>query len=423
MRHRRRPWGAKDSTSRYAERPGAPGFADRLRARRGWCSGVSGRSDRQQSLVGRVMLCLVVSVLSWGALVPLTQAGMVASALGFGADSGKIAKLNYELKDDMAVTSLVWSSDGKYIATSSNQGKAIHVWDLARRERVHEFQTTAGTAYLHALSWSPDGRYLAACDGWHGGVRIYDARTWTEAHLLIPESDMGCRAMAFSSDGRELAVMGQSLSVYAVADWSRLKELGLFEGWGRGHLFRALAYLPGSHTILLGGQDHEVSGAQEYKSGHIWVFRTEETVPGREFAAYRLDAQGQPGMLISLAVSPDARKVAAGTMTGAGSPEFGLITSSVHILNIADGALLAAPLDGQPFGDQAGLGYTTDGRYLIVAHGGVIVSHVIHIIDAKSLQVVDLVHASNTIYDLAINPKSAQFAIGAGSRIAVWSLP
>jgi DNA-binding beta-propeller fold protein YncE len=129
------------------------------------------------------------------------------------------------------------------------------------------------------------------------------------------------------------------------------------------------------------------------------------------------------GGLMSFAISPDGQYVATGTHTGAGNEPIDVVRASVHVLKIADGSLQGAPLDRQPFGEQIGVEYTPDGRYLIVAHGGTYTAHAIHLIDAKTFQVLDVVHAGNSVYGLAVHPQGKQFAIAAGDRIAVWSLP
>ncbi len=94
---------------------------------------------------------------------------------------------------------------------------------------------------------------------------------------------------------------------------------------------------------------------------------------------------------MSAVLSPDGKQVATGTRTGSGISSTVTITESVHILNLADGRLLGAPLDGQPFGMVFGLGDTADGRYLIAGHEERR-TRAIHIIDAKTLEVVDTVH-------------------------------
>jgi WD40 repeat protein len=350
------------------------------------------------------------------------QAGILGGLLGSGPDSGKLAKLQYELHDDMPVTSIVWSPDGNFIAASSAEGNKIHIWDLALRQRIHELERSSGGEF-NELSWSPDGRYLSVCDGFRSRLRIYDSRIWTQVHLIVSDHDTNCKTSTFSSDGSELAVLGNSLSVYATDDWRLLKFVDLQKSWALGMQFRAIAFVPTSRTILIGGDGRGGRDRHIDHLGQVLILDSEDSIPSRMLPAYLEDPPAAIGGVICFAISPDGQSVATGTQTGAGNPPIELVRASVHVLKIADGSLQGAPLDRQPFGEEIGVEYTPDGRYLIVAHGGTYTAHAIHLIDAKTLQVLDVVHAGNSVYGLAVHPQSTQFAIAAGDRIAVWSLP
>jgi hypothetical protein len=69
------------------------------------------------------------------------------------------------------------------------------------------------------------------------------------------------------------------------------------------------------------------------------------------------------------------------------------------------------------FGPTPGLAYTPDGRFLIAGHEEDI-TKAIHLIDAESLAVVDVVHAGNYVYDVAAHPRSTEFAAGAGKQVS-----
>jgi len=47
----------------------------------------------------------------------------------------------------------------------------------------------------------------------------------------------------------------------------------------------------------------------------------------------------------------------------------------------------------------------------------------IHVIDAKTVQVVDAVPAGGYVYDVTTDPRGSQFAAGIDKSIVVWSLP
>jgi WD40 repeat protein len=55
-------------------------------------------------------------------------------------------------------TLLVWSPDGKYVATAELENTVR----VTERETGHEFRYRGHTALVTALAWSPDGKYIAS---------------------------------------------------------------------------------------------------------------------------------------------------------------------------------------------------------------------------------------------------------------------
>jgi len=369
---------------------------------------------------------IAVSLLLMTSFAAFTRAEVFAGLLGFGGDSGKLAKLEFRLKESFSVTSLAWSPDGRLVATSSLQARLVHVWDVQKRAVIKELILGAANGYFHNLSWSPDSRYLAACDGFGGVLHVYNASDFSEVHLFGREDAGGCKVAAFSGDAKQIAILGRNLTVAATNDWHVIKVSDLSKGWGLAHLFNALAYLPGTHTILIGGaQYHNVSTTDKYLgqlAGHVWFLQADEIVPSRDIQAYST-ADKHGGNVESLAVSPDGRLTATGTNTGGGGGPAVAETESVHIFSSSEGKLLGAPLDGKAdIGRQTGLAYTRDGRFLIVGHADA-TTKAIHIIDARMNVVIDLVHGSDAVYDVAVDPTGRQFAAGSGTEVLFWSLP
>jgi len=84
--------------------------------------------------------------------------------------------------------------------------------------------------------------------------------------------------------------------------------------------------------------------------------------------------------------------------------------------------LIAAPLDNVypvKFGGPGVIGYTHDGRDIIVAHG---MTGWIHILDGTTFGVIDIMRSGDSNLDVAVNPVDDEFAVASGRRVIVWSL-
>ncbi|MDB6107024.1 MAG: serine/threonine protein kinase with repeat [Gammaproteobacteria bacterium] len=383
---------------------------------------MSSSTVRIQAQVGGWLLCIFLVIIAGQA-----QAGSILGLLG--SHSGKLAKYEFTLNDSFFVTSVAWSPDGRYIASSSSQDNRIHIWDVQRRAIATELRVQTPGSPIHNVAWSPDGRYFAACDGSDGILHVYDVRTWIAERDVRPDK-IGCLQVVFSSDGKQVAILGARLAVLSTGDWRLLKTSDLRGDWARGNQFLAVAYVPGTYTLLIGGSDHRehpkhIPGQALEMTGVVWILGQDETVPARHLSSYHIYGNYGPGQsggageVISLAVSPDGEQVATGAPTRNGLPG-AQVTESVHVLRIADGAVLAAPLDGQDYGEQHGLAYTSQGRYLIVGHSDHD-TRAIHVIDAKTFQIVDVVRSTGFVYDVTASLQ--RFAAGTGTHIMIWSLP
>ncbi len=345
----------------------------------------------------------------------------LSSMLGSGGESGKLAKLQFRLRDSFYVTSLAWSPDGRYLASSSTEGNKLHIWDVQRRTVIKELSLGAANPNFHTLAWSPDTWYLAACGP--DSLHVYQTRDWSLARSFSSTEAGGCVAVAFSSDSAEIALLGRRLRVFATAGWKPLRESDITALWGRGLLTNTMAYVPGGHSLLVGGGELQRASHEgvmrESFAGFLWLLEPDETVPGRKLRVFGTGPEGGADV-VSVAVSPNGRRVATGTTTGEGSAGSGVVTNSVHIVSLPDGARLGAPLDGQHFGPPSGLAYTADGQYLIAGHRDE--AGFVHLIEADSARVVDEMRTGDRVYAVAVNPQAAQFAASSGKQILIWSL-
>lgn len=214
----------------------------------------------------RVAKSLLVALLML--VVPSARAGLLGKLLHSQGDSGsgKVARLAFRLDDGSFVpTTVVWSPDGRFIATSGTQTRTIHIWDVAQRKLVKVLDLPhVPAALFHNMAWSPDGRYLATCNSFASSLRIYATKDWSVVKDIGWGGAIGCGKPAFSSDGQELTVWGQNLTTFATSDWRVIRQLKAVQvdgnkvvavphPWNQHLLLHDMVYVPGTHTLLLAG--------------------------------------------------------------------------------------------------------------------------------------------------------------------------
>src|SRR6266545_6189604 len=102
-------------------------------------------------------------------------------------------------------SALVFSPDGKLLATTAGQSKLVWLWDATTGELVRKLHGMEFPA--RAVAFSPDGKYVAAMQA-GPNIHIWDVETGT-CNAVLAVDYGGAKSLAFSPDGKSLVSVGR----------------------------------------------------------------------------------------------------------------------------------------------------------------------------------------------------------------------
>ena len=195
-----------------------------------------------------------------------------------------------------AVADLVFSGDGRYLASADRENGTVTLWDAATGD---ELRTLKGHQKgVSCVAFTPDGRLLATSSGFDGTVRLWDTTTGHEQQCLIRKPTYRPYRLAFSPDGHRLAailntleddVRGGSVGIIQVWDLATRETLLTLRGHTRQIL--ALAFSPNSQCLVTGSAD---------RTAKIW-----DIISGQEL----LTLAGHDGGVHELVFSSDGHRL------------------------------------------------------------------------------------------------------------------
>jgi uncharacterized protein (TIGR03067 family) len=241
------------------------------------------------------------------------------------------------------VFSLAFSPDGKRIAAAGNSG-TIYLWDQATGKNAVELK--GHTDEIESVRFHPDGQALAS-GGRDGSVRLWDLRTAEPRTVYEAPLKSWVRSMAFSGDGKVLAVGTYRHTVSLCDPSGARKPIGLSDA--EREIGGEVAIAPGG-TLLV---TRNMSGTVRLwdLGGGEPVGKT-EVIPPLEPKA-TIDA-GKRGLLC-VALSHDEKTLAAGFEDG-----------SVMFWDVA--TRKATSLVGHKFPVRS-LAFTPEGKMLLTGAG------------------------------------------------------
>jgi RNA polymerase sigma factor (sigma-70 family) len=288
------------------------------------------------------------------------------------------------------------SPDGKVLATPDRRG--ISLWDRTRMQRL---RTLPRKGWTHALLFSPDGKTLASGDG-DAHVRLWDVGAGRLLFDLPGHQTPGqarhnvVRGLAFSRDGKLLASCGS----------------GKAPGGGTVKVWETAT---GRLVAALPSGDRELRGVAFTPNGKVLLSAGDRTLRwwnlDRRLQVRHAQVMPSLGEIVALALSPDGKTAATGTMAKA-----------VHLWDASSGKMVRQ-LSGfrDPFTAWYNLAFSPDGKQLASGGNG----RAVHVWDVKTGDRLPrgLESQDGEIYSLALSRDGRTLASGSNDgTVWLWDL-
>ncbi len=188
----------------------------------------------------------------------VASAGVDGTLLTWALPADKPAQT---MKAGAIVRALAVSPDGKVLASAGDDG-AVQLWTAADGKALRKL--AGPTDWLLALAFSADGKQIAA-GGQDGKLWAWDVDTGTKRFDVLAQAPAPPKttppvnvvtAIAFSPDGKQIAVGGSDTRVYFFGADGKLQR----QGQAPGHVgaVTALAFHPGGTVLASGSADRTV---------------------------------------------------------------------------------------------------------------------------------------------------------------------
>jgi RNA polymerase sigma factor (sigma-70 family) len=184
---------------------------------------------------------------------PASDKRALTDLYGDPLPSGAVARMGTMRWRHMgSVISVVYSPDGKTIATSEiNEGPLV-LWDAATGKELHRLEEEPGVR--GGVAFSPDGKQLAwAKEG--SWVGLWDVATGKQLRRLKGRARMAGGCVAFSSDGKTLAnSLGNFVTLFDVRTGAERRRL-------EGHpdaMIASIAFSADGKVLAAGGWDKTI---------------------------------------------------------------------------------------------------------------------------------------------------------------------
>ncbi|WP_157419803.1 WD40 repeat domain-containing serine/threonine protein kinase [Actinomadura kijaniata] len=247
---------------------------------------------------------------------------------------------------------------------------------------------TGDLGSVNAMAFSPDGRTLAVCGGEDKAVRLWDVARRAPAGRPLTGHTDAVFSVAFSPDGKALASGGADGTVRL---WNAAQRTATGQPLATGRV-RSVAFSPDGRTLATGGED---------RTARLWDAASRAPI-GQALA-------GHTGWVWSVAFSPDGETLATG---GA--------DDSARLWDVASRSMIGKPLTGHT-DTVLSVAFSPDGETL--ATGGV--DQTVRLWDVASRAPIGrpLTGHTGEVWSVAFTPDGRTLATGGEDKtVRLWDV-
>ena len=261
---------------------------------------------------------------------------------------------------------VTFSPNANLLASIDNRDRAVHLWDVQRRELVSKLPNQGSRT---KIAFSPDGK-LVALEGELDTISLWDVQRQEQvAEIPLGEDHGSLRKLIFNPDGKTFASWGQD-RIVRIWDVGTHKQVGLIDGYAAGI----------DHVFL------NPEGTRVFAENQIWDVGTQKPIGS------------VPGVVKAL------------------SPDGSLLV--LNFLRVWDVQAQRETVDFRS--DSRAAVFSPDSKLL--AAGGD--NKIILIWDVEQKKLVARLRGhTQTVRALAFSPDGTLLASGAGDAIRLWNIP
>jgi WD40 repeat protein len=303
------------------------------------------------------------------------------------------------------VSAVAFSPDGRMLAASSLAGKKesqLLLWDLDRRGAPPTALPGPADDFIYALSFRPDGKALAAADE-AGVVFLWDLQRPGDPPVVLAEHEAGAWSLAFSPDGRRLAIGAKRDDTVLLLDLSD-PDAGLVFGAAETPVRDPVSeggFYPGGVPVAFSPDGRTLASGSRRGSVRLW----DPSAPTKPVREYR----GHEGPVWSLAFGPHGNRLASGGRD-----------AIVKVWDMRDADIPPRVLGGHEK-EVVSLAFSPDGETL--ASGSIDNTVQLWDLSSPGARAVVLRSDLEDVYDVAFSPDGFRLASAAPSGgLRLWDL-